>query len=366
MQWISIRHCASLALVLLSAGCTHLAMPAVPGDPLVVSLPFQASGISDGRAQFADIFSAELPNTGDDNEVWKWLHPLAEGLAPRAAPTIGIHGLSVLIVPGILGDCVDGQALPFSDGRVRVRPRNYTEGYAHLENQLGVRVRAIEVRGRASSQFNAAIIARELTLEAQKSEVHHIVLVAYSKGVPDTLVALAALDSTRLLPAKVRALVSISGVVMGTPIADRMEWLYENLAAKLSPLDCTASTGGEVTSLTVRERTTWLVRNAVPQSVKPYSVVAHIHRDAAAPALVPSYDALATVNRLNDGQVLAGSMLLPNATLLAEVKSDHWTYVLALNRSPSLLVRSMASPTDFPRDAFFRAIVKTVATDISR
>jgi hypothetical protein len=366
MQWTFISRCIGLALTLTLVGCMHLSMPSVPGNPLVVNLPFRLAGIRDERPKFAQVFAAELTTSGDGKEVAKWLHTAIEQATPTAGSASSTHGVSVLVVPGIFGDCVDGQALPFSDGQVRDRPRNYTEGYAQLAAQLQTYVRAIEVRGRASSESNAAIIARELEAEALKSEVKAIVLVGYSKGVPDTLVALRNLDSQQRLPAKVRALVAVSGVVMGTPIADRMEWLYEGLTAKLSPLDCTVSTGGEVTSLTVRERTTWLVRNSLPQNVRMYSVVAHVHRTAVAPALVAFYDALATLDRLNDGQVFASSMLLPNATLLAEVKSDHWTYVLALNRSPNLLVRSMVSPTDFPRDAFFRAIVKTVAVDLAR
>lgn len=366
MRETFILRCTGLVLALVSPACTHLTMPSVPGDPLVANLPFQSSGIRDGRAQFAANFSSELINSGDDNALSKWLHHPIDAAPGRPAPALDPSGLSVLVVPGILGDCLDRQALPFSDGQVRARPRNYTEGYAQVGAELHVLVRAIEVRGRASSEVNAAIIARELQAEAQKPDVRTIVLVAYSKGVPDTLAALDFLSEHQRLPAKVRALVSVSGVVMGTPVADQAESLYENLAAKLRPLDCTDSSGGEVTSLTMRERTAWLATRALPEGLKYYSIVAYDERASVAPALVSFYDALATLDRKNDGQVIAGSMILPSAKLLAEVRSDHWTYVLALNRSPSLLVRSMASPKDFPRDAFFRAVVKTVASDLGQ
>ncbi|WP_068637940.1 hypothetical protein [Thauera butanivorans] len=69
---------------------------------------------------------------------------------------------------------------------------------------------------------------------------------------------------------------------------------------------------------------------------------------------------------MNDGQVIAGWSLLPGSGLLAEVKSDHWIYVLLLSGHPSLLVRTIASSADFPRAAFFRAVVKSVAEDLGR
>lgn len=70
-------------------------------------------------------------------------------------------GLSVLIVPGIFGDCVDDQSLPFSDGIERERPANYTGGYAHYRASLGS-VRAIQLSGRASPASNAVLIAGEV------------------------------------------------------------------------------------------------------------------------------------------------------------------------------------------------------------
>ena len=362
MRRVSILRSLGIALSLLGSACVHLTMPSVPGGSLVISLPFAASGIRDGRAEFAARFSEEVANGERERSLSQWLHNANS--MPIAQPAVfRKSGLSVLVVPGIFGDCLDDQALPFSDGKVRARPRNYTEGYAHFLGELGS-VRAIQVRGRASTEVNAKIIAHEVLVEAEKPNVRDILLISYSKGVPDTLVALDALSQEGRLPAKVRGFVSVSGVVMGTPIADQMESLYEDLAAKFAPLDCTESSGGEVVSLTVRERTAWLSTQKLPAGIGLYSVVAYSDRASIAPALTPFYEALSSLDHKNDGQVIAGWMVLPNSKLLAEVKSDHWTYVVAMRRSPSALVREMASSADFPRDAFFRALVKTVVTDL--
>ncbi|WP_341646288.1 hypothetical protein [Thauera sp. SDU_THAU2] len=358
-------HTGLTLAAVLCAACTSLSVPRVPGNPLLATLPFQAAGIEDGREAFAARFSRELEADGYPANPSNWLHHVDE-TAGKALPVEAMSGgLSVLIVPGIFSDCVDEQSLPFSDGIERERPANYTEGYAHYRASLGS-VRAIQLSGRASSASNAVLIADEVQAEARRAGVEAIVLVAYSKGLPDALLALDVLRGEGRLPAELKALVSISGVLLGTPIADRYQRLHDSLAPLFAPLGCSPSAGGEVASLTVRERLPWLVARRLPERIALYSVVAHAERDAVSPGLRHFHDLLATLDPMNDGQVIAGWSLLPGSTLLAEVKSDHWTYVLPLSGHPSLLVRTIASPADFPRAAFFRAVVKSVAQDLQR
>lgn len=357
------RYIGLLLLALLCTACTHLSLPRVPGDPLVVTLPFQAAGIEDGRREFAARLSQELSEGKYSAIASRWLHHVA-GVPAMATPAISPPmGLRVLIIPGIFGDCVDDQSLPFSDGVYRRRPGNYTDGYAHYLASLGS-VRAVQLRGRAPSESNAMLIADELRAEAKRPGVEVIVVVAYSKGLPDTLLALDAMQRENRLPSEVKALVSISGVLLGTPIADHYQRLYDSLAAPFAPLSCSHSAGGEVASLTVRERLPWLVAQRLPESIRLYSVVAYADRNAIAPALRPFHDLLTKLDHKNDGQVIAGWSLLPGSKLLAEVKSDHWTYVLPVSQHPNPLIRNMAASADFPREAFFRALVKSVAHDL--
>ncbi len=114
---------------------------------------------------------------------------------------------------------------------------------------------AIRVGGRASSQANARLVAEAVKAEAARNGITTIILVAYSKGLPDTLHALQTLQASGELPGSVKAVVSLSGVFPGTPIADQLAYYYDKLVAPIEPLGCPASQGGEVQSLAISVRT---------------------------------------------------------------------------------------------------------------
>jgi len=355
-----MRRCIGLAAVLLATAC---AQPAGPPSGLAATLPFEHAGIADMRPAFAQRLGEELARRHQDPDPSRWLHHSARTTAAGPVPFAAPEGLQVLIVPGLLGDCVDDQSLPFSDGRRRTRPDSHTQGYAHLRATLG-HVRALQVPGRASSARNAGLIAAQLHAEALRPEVREILLIAYSKGVADTLLALDRLQREGRLSPKVRALVSVSGAVMGTPLADGSAALYGALAPLWAALGCPASGGGEIRSLATEERASWLARHRLPPGVRTYSVVAYTARKNVAPALVPFFDRLSASDRRNDGQIPAGRMLLPGSRLLAEADADHWAYVLPLAQHPNPLVRHLAASRDYPREAFLAAIVRTVIDDL--
>ncbi len=205
------------------------------------------------------------------------------------------------------------------------------------------------VLGRAASAVNAEIIADEVLKEAAREDVSTILLIAYSKGLPDSLEAVELLRSRGTLPAKLHGLVSVAGVVLGTPLADRHGPVYEMVGVLVTPLACSRSQGGELASLTSLTRSHWLAAHDVPDGIRLYSVVAHDARQNIAPGLRAMYDELSLVDPRNDGQVIAARSVLPRSTLLAEVRSDHWKFLLPLSSHPSVLVRTMASSDEFPR-----------------
>ena len=259
---------------------------------------------------------------------------------------------------------MDQQSVPFGDGIIRDRVATYTQSYG-LYTDLGLNsIRAIHVHGRADSSTNGAIIAAELTSEAARDDIDTIIVVAYSKGVPDTLHAVKLLESTHQLSPKVRAVVSVAGIVMGTPIADKHTDMYNLLGGALRIVDCSISHGGEITSLSRKVRTLWLSQNALPKQIEYYSLVAHASRDRIAPGLIVFYDELSVFDPHNDGQVIMADAILPNSTLMGELISDHWDFVLPLHRHPSSLIRKLTSGRDFPREELFRATIKYVMTTL--
>jgi len=357
-----------LSLALLG-GCSQLRVPGAAGDPFVAYLPAERAGLADMRQAFAAEFNRELSAAGGEPDAARWLHNVAGAPSPDTTPLVpavpGASSASVLIIPGIFGDCVANQSVPFGDGVSRQTPANYTQAHGRYGPLGFASMRVAQVSGRASTATNARRIAQEIELEARRPEISTIIVVAYSKGTPDTMEALELLRARGALPSKLKAFLSVAGVVMGTLIADEFETLHNALAARVTPLECSPSEGAEVTSLTYRERLLWLAANPLPGGVKLFSVVAHTSPDRVAPGLKLFHAKLSEVDPRNDGQVIASWAVLPGSTLLAEAKSDHWRFVLPMDKHPNVLVRNLASRDEFPREQFFSALLRTLMKSVA-
>ena len=362
----------SLALSSVLGGCGSTGFPYRPDAPLVATLPVEASGVRDRRAIFGALLVQELQrarlSAPSESSRFYLQVPDEAHVASAALSSIqkraasNMPGTSVLVIPGIFGDCVDEQSLPFGDGKLRSPATvGYREGYSIYAGDFpGVEIRALQVPGRASSEANGLLIAEAIKIEAARPEIQRIVLIAYSKGMADALHAIDSLAVPGGVPLKLRAIVSVAGVVMGTPLADRYATLHDVLAPSFVPLGCSASTGGEVQSLARSTRRTWLASRPLPDKIQYHSIVAHADPDRISPGLRSFYRMLRRFDDRNDGQMIAMDAVLPHSDLLAVVKSDHWTFVLPLAQHPSPIVRSMAADEAFPREALLRTTLTYV------
>ena len=355
---------AALLTAVVCAACTPAALlPYRPEQAPTVTLPASRAGITDARPAFAALFAAELAAAGDTRPQ-AWLH----GAALQATLPADLHAMfaaraqstTVLLVNGLFGDCLGAQSVPFGDGIERTPERSLTEAYRQYAD-LGLRsIRAVPVPGRAPSAANGQQLADAIRAEAAQAGVQRIVLVTYSKGTPDALHALALLQGNGGLPPQFAALVSVSGAVMGTPLADFVQPAYDVVSPWVTPLDCTPSQGGDLASVTRAERVAWLAANPLPPGPAYYSIVAHVPLDEMAPPLRLTGRRLALVDPRNDGQLLAADMVLPGSTLLAEARADHWDVALPRDRHPDRMLRAMSSGRGYPREALFRATLKWV------
>ncbi len=340
---------AAWACALCSA-CALGGQAAADAAPVVAPMrAITVDGVRDGRADFLALLQHEQRAPTDPGARFR---ALQARFAARAASTV------VLVVPGLLGDCVSAQAVPFGDGVMRTPQRSAVEAYGSYDN-LGLKnVRLVPLPGRASSVANGQTLATAIRAAAAERGVRHIVIVSYSKGTADALHALHEIERTGPWPNQLHALVSVAGIVRGTPLADRHQTLYDALSSHVAPLDCGPEQGGSLTSLTQAERNRWLAAHAPPRRLNLYSIVAHADPLRMAWALRATYDELATIDPRNDGQVLADDALLPGSTLLAEALADHWSLVLPFERHPQAWLRALTA-LPYPREALFRALLKT-------
>jgi hypothetical protein len=248
--------------------------------------------------------------------------------------------------------------MPFSDGREHPPATLSVDayrGYADLGLQS---IGMVPLPGRASTTANGGLLAAAIRKLSSRGDVDHIVLVGYSKGTADAMEALALLLDDGGDTAKVRALVSVAGSVVGSPIADHYASLYDRYAERLKPFGCSPSEGGEIDSLTRAERLAWLAAHPLPESVAYYSVVAHTDPDSLSRGLRHSGRLLRLIDPRNDGQMIAADAIIPASLLLAEARTDHWSIALPRFEHAGLLMRVLGPRGEFPREALLRALLR--------
>jgi hypothetical protein len=363
----SARLIALLLPALLCAACAPAPLlPYRPEQPPAVMLPAALAGITDARAAFAVVLDVELRAAGNAGDG-PWLHGARPDPTPAAVPpalaaafTARAATTSVLVVGGLFGDCLGPLAVPFGDGVIRAPGVSLDEGYRQYAD-LGLRaIRLVAVPGRASAEANGRLVAEAIRAEAMRQDVQRIVVVGYSKGLVDALHALAMLQRDGGVPSKMTALVSVAGAVMGTPLADFYQPVYDAISPWVTPFECTPSQGGDMDSLTRRARIAWMVANPPPAGPAYYSIVAHATLEEMAPPLRVTARQLAVIDPRNDGQLIAADAVLPASTLLAEARADHWDVAIPRDRDPNPLLRAATSGRSYPREALFRATLKWV------
>jgi hypothetical protein len=340
------------ACIMSLFGCIqHPQLKYSVNTPAAILHPLGQAPVIDGRARFREILCAVEADHGRTFPDWRPCDQILNRLIdepsetttePHRTANLGPLKTSttVVFVPGIFGECVENVVTPFSDA------------YLHLQ-ALGYSVHYIHLSGRSSSAYNSRLLKEGLS----SIESDRMIIIAYSKGVPDTLHMLVDYPE---VAEKVSALVSISGVVSGTPLADDFSNIYAGLLAKLPVAACPAGDGGGIRSLTREARMSWLSANKIPPSIYLYSFVSFTQRAHISTPLRPFNRLLEKVDaRRNDGQMIYYDAVLPGSVLLGYLNGDHWAVALPFNRSDSPL-RGLVNYNNFPREIVIESVLRFV------
>lgn len=327
--------------VVFAAACAQPLRAQDAGPPVV-----------DARGHFRQVFCALLAAdpawSGDSCD--KWLPRLSDeppAVVAAASPASLQARFDLLIVPGIFGECASGIVTVFGDAVQRLAGKGF-----HAE--------FVPVRGRASSEHNARIVRDAVMRHAARAPGRRIVLVTYSKGTPDSLVALVAHPE---IVRHVAALVSFAGVVKGSPLADDAAGLYGATIGKLPIATCPVIDSGEVESLTRTARLAWLSANRLPSSVRFYSLVAKPEPSRVSAVLLPPYLKLAAMDARNDSQVVYTDAVIPGGKLLGYVNADHWAIAIPFETQAPLLAATLVTANHFPRALLLEAALGIVEED---
>jgi hypothetical protein len=339
-----------LALALVCAGCVSAPSVDYGQLPYYAHLPLSQSGIIDARGSFADTFCSLLPASSEPGHATAscvdFLHLdggwEASGLDARIDPA---RPLKLIFVPGFLGDCLARYTTPFEDARAVLR----AEG---LDEEL------LMVPGRASSAHNAALIAERLRDDDLRTGPP-VVLIGYSKGIADILEALLLLEDGI---DHVAAVVSIAGVVNGTPVADDQTNFMRGLIDGLPMSGCPASEedGDALDSLTYAYRQRWLRDHPLPEGPSYFSIAAFGSLEQMSTVNRRTWRMLSRIDARNDGQIIYRDALLPGSTLLAFVRSDHLAIALPIHPDDGLVANQALNRNDYPRTELLKALVITL------
>lgn len=345
--------CALLLAAVPLSACAKPRIPAVAhaSPPAVLSLVNKA-GIRDDRARFREIMDAiiadhgaGLPDnrpTGDDAILWHLAGEAApSGRSIALAPSTA--GLRLVLVPGLLAQCVSQSSLLFEDARENAELQGYP-------------TTLVSTGGRFSSKRNAAIIRDSVAALPKEDK---LVFVTHSKGAVDVLEALTSFPE--LIPRTV-AVVSVAGAINGSPLADTFSDGLFHLAESIPLSSCPPGEGTEAfDSLRRPVRLRFLAEHPLPATIRLYSLPAFASREDMSLLLRPFYDILAKTDPLNDGLVIASDAIFPGATLLGYPNADHLAVAMPFTQRG--LLRAIINKNDYPRAALLEAIARYVEED---
>jgi hypothetical protein len=364
-----VRNSSAAVLALAAAGCGPLPQLGGETPPLILTTA-AAADLADARGRFREILCAVDTARGyyRDRPCGSLLHRLDNEPAPGGGPvTLGVSPITlrIRIVPGIFGQCAEDRATPFLDA---VEPR---PGTGYDLGQFGFDVAALRVSGRGSSGQNAAQSGEQLRAEFTHRPLapsERLVLIGHSKGMSDLIEFIARersdSDGEQMaspLP-EGSSIVSLSGVVAGTPIADMGEDIYGPLRHVSVP-GCAADDGGGVTSLTRRERLKFMAQHPLPTDLHFYSVAAFTRPANISAALRPTYNALARTDARNDGNVIFTDSIIPHSTVLGYLNADHWAVAMPFEIYAPTFARTVATRNHYPRVVLLEAIARMIAED---
>jgi hypothetical protein len=315
--------------------------------PPIVTAPGEQAGVRDLRADFRSALCARL--AGVPGRTCEQVITRMGGEAPLDArpfpplPAIASR-YRIGIVPGFLAECLDDEARPYAAEEKLLRAQGFEVVY-------------LKTTGRGRVDVNAWLISQQI--EALPSDPRPFLLLGYSKGMPE------ALDMVVKYPAareRVAAIVGIAGAVMGSPLVDRYDELYQQLLMGLPVGHCAADTGEGVHDLRRDVRVAWWSKHGREIPVPLYSLVALPDRARVSPVMAGTHAQLSQIDPANDGQLLWTDAVAVPGALVGYVNADHWAMAMRLSLAFPALAGSFID--DVPRGAMLDAVIAVVARDL--
>lgn len=342
------RFVAQFAVALLVGGCAT-----TPPVDFTIEVP---PGVTDDRGRFDEIYCAVLQQHGPSlpdyrpcNEALSHVAASPPGPAHPVALGQSQRRLIAAVVPGIGYGCVAEWLKTEPVGADHVR-------------QFGYDVRMIKVDALSGTAPNARMIRDEILAMPEEPGLPRLVLVGYSKGMPDILDAIVSYPEIR---PHIAAVVSVAGAVGGSKVAEDASEGLADMMRFFPGAECNKGDDQSVLSLRPDVRRQWMAEHPLPGDVRFYSVVTLPDAARISRVLKPTYHQLRKIDPRNDSQLFYYDQIVPNGSLLAFVNADHWSVVLPIKRAHSMVGSLFVNHNDYPREALLEAILRFVEEDLA-
>ena len=343
--------------LLMMGACSS--QPQVPFSYTLEPLSFEPGNtynVTDGRARFREIFCAANEDHGeslpDYTPCEDALVRFDDELPPTGAPVdLGPTSTQMVakMVPGLAYSCIKAWLHHDNSAPNHVATLGYETGF-------------IQVEGIASSETNADLIAEYVLSLGPEYDERPLVLVGYSKGLPDIFAFLVQYPE---LTHRVAAVVSYAGAVWGSPLADEADEKQLRWLTLIPGAECEKKDSKALETLSPANRTAWFAEHTLPQHIRYYSIIAFPDPDNISNGLQYSHKKLGALrDSRNDSQLVFYDQVIPGSTVLGFFNADHWAMSVPIARQHEVSQAIFADQNDFPREIALEAILRFIEEDL--
>ena len=343
---------------LLMAGCaSRPLLPYTTETTPLMLVPAIQDKEQDERGRFREIYCQILEARKDSVPDYRACDEAIVRVGQESggtgkAVTIGPahRRLKLLFVPGVGWDCFS-KWLAMED----TIPE-------HLR-QFGYDMETVKIDGLASSASNAGKIREAVLAMSSAGGQPDLVLLGYSKGAADVLVALADYPEIR---ERVAAVVSLAGAIGGSPLANDASDAEINLLQHFPASTCKPVDGGALQDLRPETRKAWLNGHTLPAGIAYYSMITFPAPGQISSLLRGSYRKLSRIDARNDSQVIFYDQFLPDSTLVGFLNADHWAVAVPIARTHDVVGEFLVDRNAYPREALYEALLRLIEEDLEK